>query len=202
MVEGNDEQRIEYNMISEELWWDELRMHRFTEMREKQEEPQLRSSGNARGCKELEKAGGAVEYLIDVPIRRARLHHAHARTQHIYVPDRKADHKREGEWPVAAHEVKGTGVAMVRTHAMELVARYGARMRGSIWAGVSCAMGRGVSLQYIWARGKRVGCEAIDEQETRTHIKIGPGAGENGSKEKKTRLTRGTQELAQEWVDR
>jgi hypothetical protein len=71
---------------------------------------------------------------------------------------------------------------MVRWHAMELVARYGARMRGSIWA--SCAMGRGVSLQSIWARGKpgelvRVKedrSEAIDEQRSRTHIKIGPGA--------------------------
>jgi hypothetical protein len=35
MVEGNDERRIEYNMISEELWWDERRMHGSTEMREK-----------------------------------------------------------------------------------------------------------------------------------------------------------------------
>ncbi|KAJ7860738.1 hypothetical protein B0H14DRAFT_2576508 [Mycena olivaceomarginata] len=102
-----------------------------------------------------------------------------------------------GEWPVAAHEVEGTGVAMVRTHAMELVARYRARMRGSIWAGltkrVSCAMGRG--LQYIWARANVSWCElvrvnedrgeAIDGQGSRTHIKIGPGAGEHGCKEKR-----------------
>ncbi|KAJ7840917.1 hypothetical protein B0H14DRAFT_2587133 [Mycena olivaceomarginata] len=77
-----------------------------------------------------------------------------ARTQHIRVPDRKADHKRDGR--MASGSVR-SGVAMVRMHTMELVARYGARMRGSIWAGltkgVSCAMG--VSLQYIWARGKR-----------------------------------------------
>jgi hypothetical protein len=35
MVEGSDERRIEYNMISEELWWGERRMHGSTEMREK-----------------------------------------------------------------------------------------------------------------------------------------------------------------------
>jgi hypothetical protein len=86
---------------------------------------------------------------------------------------------------------------MVQTHAMEPVGRYGAQMRGSTWAGlttrVSCAMGRGVSLQYIWVRGKpgelvRVNedcSEAIDEQGSRTYIKIGPGAGENGCKEKR-----------------
>ncbi|KAJ7820236.1 hypothetical protein B0H14DRAFT_2600100 [Mycena olivaceomarginata] len=33
------------------------------------------------------------EYLIDMPLRRARPHHAHART---HLPDRKADHKRDG----------------------------------------------------------------------------------------------------------
>jgi hypothetical protein len=60
MVEGNDERRIEYNMIGEELWWGERRMHGSAEMREKQEEPQSHSPGNARGCKEFEKAGGAV----------------------------------------------------------------------------------------------------------------------------------------------
>jgi hypothetical protein len=57
MAEGNDEPRIEYNMISEELWWDERRMHVSAEMREKKE---LCSSGNARGCKELEEVGGAM----------------------------------------------------------------------------------------------------------------------------------------------
>ncbi|KAJ7840937.1 hypothetical protein B0H14DRAFT_3695126 [Mycena olivaceomarginata] len=40
-----------------------------------------------------------------------------------------------GEWPVPAHEVEGTGVAMVRTQAMELL--------------------RDGPLQYIWARGRR-----------------------------------------------
>jgi hypothetical protein len=61
-------------------------------------------------------------------------------------------------------------------------------------------MGEGQTCGLVRVNEDR--SEAIDEQETRTHIKIGPGAGENGSKEKKTRLTRGTQELAQEWVDR
>jgi hypothetical protein len=105
---------------------------------------------------------------------------------------------------------------MVRTHAMELVTGAGSTVwstdtRERLTKRVSCAMGRGVSLQYIWVRGKRVSwCElvrvnedrgeAIDEQGSRTYIKIGPGAGENGSKGKETRLTRGAQE--QEWVDR
>jgi hypothetical protein len=60
MVEGNEERGIENNMISEELWWNERRMHGSAEMREKQAERQLHSSGNARGCKELEKLGGAM----------------------------------------------------------------------------------------------------------------------------------------------
>ncbi|KAJ7342716.1 hypothetical protein DFH08DRAFT_811059 [Mycena albidolilacea] len=99
--------------------------------------------------------------------------------------------KGTGEWPVAAHEVEGTGVAMVRTHAtMKLVIRYGARMRGSIWAGltksVNCAMGRACEL----VRGTEGGGDTINEQGSRTHIR------------NETRLTRGTQEPAQEWVDR
>jgi hypothetical protein len=36
------------------------------------------------------------EYLINMPLRRALPHHTHAQTQHIHVPDRKADHKRDG----------------------------------------------------------------------------------------------------------
>ncbi|KAJ7697134.1 hypothetical protein B0H14DRAFT_2649960 [Mycena olivaceomarginata] len=44
------------------------------------------------------------------------------------------NHKRDGR--VASGSAR-SGVAMVRTHAMELVARYGARMRGSIWAGLT-----------------------------------------------------------------
>jgi hypothetical protein len=54
-------------------------------------------------------------------------------------------------------------------------------------------MGRG--LQYIWARANVSWCElvrvkdgrgeAIDGQRGRRHIKIGPGAGENGRKEKR-----------------
>ncbi|KAJ7804249.1 hypothetical protein B0H14DRAFT_2612559 [Mycena olivaceomarginata] len=164
MVEGDDERRIEYNMISEELWWDERRMHGSAEMREKQAEPQLRSSGNAGWCKELEKAGGAIEYLIDVPLRRAHPHHAHARIQHIHVPDRKADHKRDRR--VASGSAR-SGVAMVRTHAMELVAR-GKRVT---W----CEL-----VRVNEDRGK-----ALDEQGSRTHMKIGPGAGENGRKDKR-----------------
>jgi hypothetical protein len=55
MVEGNDERRIDYGIVV-----GERRMHGSEEIREKKEEPQLRSSGNARGCKELEKVGGAM----------------------------------------------------------------------------------------------------------------------------------------------
>jgi hypothetical protein len=60
MVEGNDEWGIEYNMISEELWWDERMMHGSAKMR---------ASGNARGCKELEKVGGAMERCNPTPRR-------------------------------------------------------------------------------------------------------------------------------------
>jgi hypothetical protein len=71
MVEGNDEQRIEYNMISEELWWDERRMHGSAEMREKQEEPQLRSSGHARGVQSIREIGrGHVKMQPNTAINR------------------------------------------------------------------------------------------------------------------------------------
>jgi hypothetical protein len=67
---------------------------------------------------------------------------------------------------VATHEEEGIGVAMVRTHAMELGVRHGARMRGSTRAGpttrASGAMGGGVPLQYICARDERVSwCECM-----------------------------------------
>jgi hypothetical protein len=116
--------------------------------------------------------------------------------QHIRVPDRKADHKRDGRVASGSARSRRTGVAMVRTHAMELVARYGARMRESIWAGptkkVSCAMGRGCHAihmgegqTYELVRMNEDRGEAIDEQGSHTHTKMGPDTGENGRKEKR-----------------
>ncbi|KAJ7878878.1 hypothetical protein B0H14DRAFT_2567165 [Mycena olivaceomarginata] len=103
------------------------------------------------------------------------------------IPIERLITKGTAEWPVAAHKVEGTGVAMVRTHAMKLVARYGARMRGRIWAGLTK---RGRTCELVRVIMNKGGGEAIDEQGSRTHIR------------NETRLTRGTQEPAQEWVDR
>jgi hypothetical protein len=44
-------------------------------------------------------------------------------------------------------------------------------------------MGEGQTCELVRVNEDRG--EAIDEQGSRTHIKIGPGAGENGGKEKR-----------------
>ncbi|KAJ7819624.1 hypothetical protein B0H14DRAFT_2600552 [Mycena olivaceomarginata] len=124
--------------------------------------------------------GAACRLLIDVPLRRARRHHAHARTQHIRVPIERLITNGTGEWPEAAHEVERTGVAMVRTHAMELVARELGDGPGCVTA---IHIGEGQTCELVRVNEDRG--EAIDEQGSRPHMKIGPGGGENGCKEKR-----------------
>ncbi|KAJ7791057.1 hypothetical protein B0H14DRAFT_2625418 [Mycena olivaceomarginata] len=146
--------------------------------KKKREEPQLRSSGDARGCKELEKHTRVLDRKVD-----------HKRDRRVASGSARSGRDRSGD---GADARDGAGSTVFSADAREdlgwadyeLVAR---------WA-------EGQTCELVRVNDDRG--EAIDGQGGRRHIKIGPGAGENGRKENETRPTRGTQELAQEWVDR